>query len=137
DIDVQKLLAPLQALIQQSQPPAPAAPAAARAASGKKLEPAKPGGAAARGEEGMYEGETIPAKTRATAREIAAELSETHEAGGEDSFEEQVGTASVRSSSATKTPASLTAIPGVEIRMMGAATIRQELGRVRGIGVDE
>src|SRR5438309_5184468 len=48
DIDVQKLLAQLQALIQQSQPPAPAAPAAA-----------------ARGEEGMYEGETIPAKTRA------------------------------------------------------------------------
>src|SRR3989441_8309949 len=59
NIDVQKLLAQLQALIQQSQPPAPAAPA--RTASSKKGELAKPGAVAAKGEDGMFEGETIPA----------------------------------------------------------------------------
>src|SRR5437899_2275732 len=88
-------------------------------------------------EDGMFEGETIPAKTRATAREIAAELSGTHEAGGEDIFEEQVVTASVRSSSETKTPASLTVITGDEIRMIGAATIPEILRRVPGIDVAE
>ena len=138
NIDVQKLLAQLQALIQQSQPPAPAVPAlAARTASSKKAEPAKPGAVAVKGEDGMFEGETIPAKTRATAREIAAELSGTHEAGGEDIFEEQVVTASVRSSSETKTPASLTVITGDEIRMIGAATIPEILRRVPGIDVAE
>src|SRR5207248_1696008 len=138
NIDVQKLLAQLQALIQQSQPPAPAVPAlAARTASSKKAEPAKPGAVAVKGEDGMFEGETIPAKTRATAREIAAELSGTHEAGGEDIFEEQVVTASVRSSSETKTPASLTVITGDEIRMTGAATIPEILRRVPGIDVAE
>src|SRR5437660_8297605 len=138
NIDVQKLLAQLQALIQQSQPPAPAVPAlAARTASSKKAEPAKPGAVAVKGEDGMFEGETIPAKTRVTAREIAAELSGTHEAGGEDIFEEQVGTASVRSSSETKTPASLTVITGDEIRMIGAATIPEILRRVPGIDIAE
>src|SRR5947208_13486258 len=138
NIDVQKLLAQLQALIQQSQPPAPAVPApAARTASSKKAEPAKTGAVAAKGEDGMFEGDTIPAKTRATAREIAAELSGTHEAGGEDIFEEQVVTASVRSSSETKTPASLTVITGDEIRMIGAATIPEILRRVPGIDVAE
>src|SRR5438874_3186734 len=138
NIDVQKLLAQLQALIQQSQPPAPAVLApAARTASSKKAEPAKPGAVAAKGEDGMFEGETIPAKTRATAREIAAELSGTHEAGGEDIFEEQVVTASVRSSSETKTPASLTVITGDEIRMIGAATVPEILRRVPGIDVAE
>src|SRR5438132_7563910 len=135
NIDVQKLLAQLQALIQQSQPPAPAAPA--RTASSKKGELAKPGAVAAKGEDGMFEGETIPAKTRATAREIAAELSGTHEAGSEDIFEEQVVTASVRSSSETKTPASLTVNTGDEIRMIGAATIPEILRRVPGIDVAE
>src|SRR5438445_12370053 len=107
NIDVQKLLAQLQALIQQSQPPAPAVLApAARTASSKKAEPAKPGAVAATGEDGMFEGETIPAKTRVTAREIAAELSGTHAAAGEDTCEEQVVTASARPSSETKTPAS-------------------------------
>jgi len=119
NIDVQKLLAQLQALIQQSQAAAPVAVApAARPASSRKAEPVRAGGAATRGEDEMFEGETISAKTRATARQIAAELSGTHEASDEDIFEEQVVTASVRSSSETKTPASLTVITGDEIRMI-------------------
>src|SRR2546428_3252108 len=136
NIDVQKLLAQLQALVQQFQAAAPVALApAARPASSRKAEPARAGGAATRGEDEMFEGETISAKTRATARQIAAELSGTHEASDEDIFEEQVVTASVRSSSETKTPASLTVITGDEIRMTGAATIPAILRRGPGIDV--
>jgi outer membrane receptor protein involved in Fe transport len=137
-IDVQKLLAQLQGLIQQSQPPAFAAPdpATIQPASGGKVDAAKTEGAA-KEEEGMFEGEIISAKTRATAREIAAELSGTHEVGGEDIFEGQVVTASVRSSSETKAPASLMVIAGDEIRMIGAATIPEILRRVPGIDVAE
>src|SRR5437899_3314646 len=138
NIDVQKLLAQLQALIQQSQAAAPVTVApAARPASSRKAEPVRAGGPATRGEDEMFEGETISAKTRATARQIAAELSGTHEASDEDIFEEQVVTASVRSSSETKTPASLTVITGGEIRMTGAATIPEILRRVPGIDVAE
>ena len=138
NIDVQKLLAQLQALIQQSQAAAPVAVApAARPASSRKTEPVRAGGSAPRGEDEIFEGETISAKTRATARQIAAELSGTHEASDEDIFEEQVVTASVRSSSETKTPASLTVITGDEIRMTGAATIPEILRRVPGIDVAE
>jgi len=94
NIDVQKLLAQLQALIDQQrghqQPPSAPAPAA-RPAVARKAEPAR-----AEPEEDMFEAETISAKTRATAREIAAELS-AHESGAEDIFEEQVVTASARS----------------------------------------
>src|SRR2546426_9924103 len=105
NIDVQKLLAQLQALVQQPQAAAPVALApAARPASSRKAEPARAGGAATRGEDEMFEGETISAKTRATARQIAAELSGTHEASDEDIFEEQGGTASVGSSSGATTP---------------------------------
>src|SRR2546430_629765 len=134
NIDVQKLLAQLQALIDQQrghqQPPsAPAAPA--KPAVAKKAEPAR-----AEPEEDMFEPETISAKTRATAREIAAELS-AHESSAEDIFEEQVVTASARSSSETKSPASLTVITGDEIRMTGAATIPEILRRVPGIDVAE
>src|SRR6266446_2760058 len=72
NIDVQKLLAQLQALVQQSQAAAPVALApAARPASSRKAEPVRAGGAATRGEDEMFEGETISAKTRATARQIA------------------------------------------------------------------
>ena len=84
----------------------------------------------------MFEAETISAKTRATAREIAAELS-AHESGAEDIFEEQVVTASARSSSETKSPASLTVITGDEIRMSGAATVPEILRRVPGIDIAE
>jgi len=134
NIDVQKLLAQLQALIDQQrghqQPPSAPAPAA-RPAVAKKAEPAR-----AEPEEDMFEAETISAKTRATAREIAAELS-AHESGAEDIFEEQVVTASARSSSETKSPASLTVITGDEIRMSGAATVPEILRRVPGIDIAE
>ena len=134
NIDVQKLLAQLQALIDQQrghqQPPSAPAPAA-RPAVAKKAEPAR-----AEPEEDMFEAETISAKTRATAREIAAELS-AHESSAEDIFEEQVVTASARSSSETKSPASLTVITGDEIRMSGAATVPEILRRVPGIDIAE
>src|SRR5438876_5089993 len=134
NIDVQKLLAQLQALIDQQrghqQPPsAPAAPA--KPAVAKKAEPAR-----AEPEEDMFEPETISAKTRATAREIAAELS-ARESSTEDIFEEQVVTASARSSSETKSPASLTVITGDEIRMRRAATVPEILRRVPGIDIAE
>ena len=134
NIDVQKLLAQLQALIDQQrgqqQPPSAPAPAA-KPAVAKKAEPAR-----AEPEEDMFEPETISAKTRATARGIAAELS-AHESSAEDIFEEQVVTASARSSSETKSPASLTVITGDEIRMSGAATVPEILRRVPGIDIAE
>src|SRR5213595_1309851 len=103
NIDVQKLLAQLQALIDQQrghqQPPSAPAPAA-RPAVAKKAEPAR------------------------------AEPEE-------DMFEEQVVTASARSSSETKSPASLTVITGDEIRMSGAATVPEILRRVPGIDIAE
>jgi outer membrane receptor for ferrienterochelin and colicin len=134
NIDVQKLLAQLQALVNQAQAQAPAAPAAAKpASSGRKTEPQK----AANPEEDMFEAATISAKTRATAREIAAELSGAHDGNNEDIFEEQVVTASARSSSETKAPASLTIIGEDEIRMSGAATIPEILRRVPGIDIAE
>src|SRR5207248_3255889 len=126
NIDVQKLLAQLQALIDQQRQPAPATPApatkpaVARKAESEKAAPAHP-------EEEMFEPETISARTRATAREIAAELSGARESSTEDIFEEQVVTASARSSSETKSPASLTVITGDEIRLSGAATIPEVL----------
>src|SRR5207253_11426646 len=58
-------------------------------------------------------------------------------AGGDDIFEEQVVTASVRSSSESKAPASLTVIGEDEIRMSGAATIPELLRRVPGVDVAE
>jgi iron complex outermembrane receptor protein len=134
NIDVQKLLAQLQALIDQQQRPPPAPAATAKPAVGRK-ESAK--AAPAQQEEDMFEPETISARTRATAREIAAELSGAHETSTEDIFEEQVVTASARSSSETKSPASLTVISGDEIRLSGAATIPEILRRVQGIDIAE
>ena len=135
-VDVDKLIAQLQALIQEHQaqapPPAPA-PAPAKPAVAQVPRVPAP---AARPEEEMFEPETISARTRATAREIAAELSGARESS-EDIFEEQVVTASARSSSETKAPASLTVITGDEIRMSGAATIPEILRRVPGIDVAE
>src|SRR5437588_996248 len=90
NIDVQKLLAQLQALIDQQQgqqqpPPAPAA--AVKPAVAKKAEPAR--GPPSEPKEDMFEPETISAKTRATAREIAAELSGAHERKAAETFGEQ------------------------------------------------
>src|SRR5919201_3352505 len=113
---------------------APAASATAKPVVGRK-ESAK--AAPAQQEEDMFEPETISAKTRATAREIVAELSGAHETSTEDIFEEQVVTASARSSSETKSPASLTVISGDEIRLSGAATIPEILRRVQGIDIAE
>ena len=68
--DVQRLIAQLQALINQQQAMIPNAGAGSRQASaGKKPEPQK----AAHPEDDMFEAETISARSRATAREIAAE----------------------------------------------------------------
>ena len=133
-LDTQKLLAQLQALIAQSQgQPAPAAPLASAApAPGTK-----PGAAPA--EEDMFEAETISAKSKATAKEIAAELggpAGSSDASG-DLFEEQIVTAGVRASSESKAPASLTVIGEDEIRMSGAATIPEILRRVPGVDVAE
>jgi iron complex outermembrane receptor protein len=134
NVDVQKLLAQLQALIaqQQAQPLPPAKGASTPPAS--KTAPAAPA------EEEMFEAATISAKSRATAKEIAQELSGGHsaaEATADDIFEEQVVTASARSSSETKAPASLTIISEDEIRMSGAATVPEILRRVPGIDVAE
>jgi len=134
-VDAQKLLAQLQALINGQQLP-PAAQPPSKAAPAKAVPQPAPNP-----EEGMFEAETISAQSKATARQIAAELgrSEAHEtdASAEDIFEEQVVTASVRSSSESKAPASLTVIGEDEIRMSGAATIPELLRRVPGIDVAE
>src|SRR6266436_7972985 len=136
NVDVQKLLAQLQALVnqQQAQAPAPAKPAGARKPEPKPA----PDPVQTNPEDDMFEPATISAKTRATAREIAAELSASpREASGDDIFEEQVVTASARSSSEAKAPASMTIIGQDEIRMSGAATIPEILRRVPGIDVAE
>jgi iron complex outermembrane receptor protein len=133
-IDVQKLLAQLQALIAQSQAQAPAAPAA------EKEKPlAVPAAAKAAAEEEMFETTTISAQSKATAQQIAAELSAASKARetGDDLFEEQIVTAGVRASSESKAPASLTVIGEDEIRMSGAATVPEILRRVPGIDVAE
>jgi outer membrane receptor protein involved in Fe transport len=135
-VDVQKLLAQLQALINQQQAAA-AAPPPARSPSAKKPEAPKPAVPARAADEDMFEPETITAKSRATAREISAELSRAHEATDDDIFEEQVVTGSARSSSEAKAPASLTVITGDEIRISGAATIPEILRRVPGVDVAE
>src|SRR5712671_324595 len=132
--DVQKLIAQLQALVNQQQAMMPNAGAGTKLASaGRRSEPQK----AARPEDDMFEAETISARSRATAREIAAELSSAHDADADDIFEEQVVTASARSSSETRAPASLTIIGEDEIRMSGAATIAEILRRVPGIDMAE
>ena len=132
--DVQKLIAQLQALVNQQQALMPNAGAGSKPAlAGKKSEPQK----AAHPEDDMFEAETISARSRATAREIAAELSSAHDADADDIFEEQVVTASARSSSETRAPASLTIIGEDEIRMSGAATIPEILRRVPGIDMAE
>jgi outer membrane receptor protein involved in Fe transport len=135
NVDVQKLLAQLQALINaQGQQPA-----TAKSAEKAAARPAAPP-AAVNPEEEMFEAATISAKTRATAKELSAELSGAHEAAvgaGEDIFEEQVVTASVRSSSEARAPASLTVIGEDEIRMTGATTVPEILRRVPGVDVAE
>ena len=136
-VDVEKLIAQLQALIrehQAQQPPAPAPATAAKPAAAKPV-PQKPA-APAHPEDEMFEAETISAKTRATAREIAAELGGVRESS-DDIFEEQVVTASARSSSEARAPASLTIISEDEIRMSGASTIPEILRRVPGVDVAE
>src|SRR5215813_2205518 len=131
-MDVQKLLAQLQELIDQQQQAAGGVPQAAVPVAPKKAEPKQP----ANPEDEMFEAETISARTRATAREIAAELS-ARDTGSDDIFEEQVVTAAARSSSVAKAPLSLTVITADEIRMTGAVTIPEILRRVPGIDVAE
>jgi iron complex outermembrane receptor protein len=122
--DVQKLLAQLQDLIAKgkaaTEPAAPAAPNAA---------PALPA------DDEMFEAVPVTAQTRATAKQIAAELAGPKDS--DDLFEEQVVTAGVRSSSEAKAPASLTVINDEEIRMSGAATVPELLRRVPGLEVAE
>jgi iron complex outermembrane receptor protein len=144
NVDLQRLLAQLQAMIAQQQgqpapvgPPAPAAPSGAAAAPGGPATASAAPAPAAKAEEDMFEATTISAKTRATAKEISAELGGAHEAAVDDIFEEQVVTASARSSSEAKAPASLTIITEDEIRMSGAATVPEILRRVPGIDVAE
>jgi outer membrane receptor protein involved in Fe transport len=129
NVDAQRLIAQLQALIAQSQSQVvgPQKPGAAPVA------PAKP---AANAEDEMFEASTISAETRATAQQIASELSPSR-GDAEDIFEEQVVTASSRSSSEVRAPASLTIITEDEIRMSGAATVPEILRRVPGIDVAE
>ncbi|HEY2030186.1 MAG TPA: porin family protein [Myxococcales bacterium] len=123
--DVQKLIAQLQALLAQQQATAPQNPAAP---------PAK----AANPEDEMFEGQSISAQTRATAQQIASELSPSRgELGNEDIFDEQVVTASSRTSTEVRAPASLTVITEDEIRMSGAATVPEILRRVPGVDVAE
>jgi outer membrane receptor protein involved in Fe transport len=122
NIDVQKLLAQLQALINQQS--AAAAPPAQQA-------PAAPP------EADMFEPTTVTAASRASAKEIAEELSGARDASGEELFDEQVVTAGVRASSENKAPASLTVISEEEIRLSGAATIPEILRRVPGMDVAE
>ncbi len=127
NIDVQKLLAQLQALINQ-QGSGPAAAAAQSAA---------PQAAPAPAETDMFEATTLTADTRASAKEIAEELSSGRDTGGEELFDEQVVTAGVRASSENKAPASLTVITDDEIRMSGAATVPEILRSVPGMDVAE
>src|SRR5439155_13725296 len=135
--DVQKLIAQLQALVNQQQAMLPNAAAGSKQASAGKKSEAQKAAPPAHPEDDMFEAETISARTRATAREIAAELSSTHDADADEIFEEQVVTASARSSSETRAPASLTIIGEDEIRMSGAATIPEILRRVPGIDMAE
>ena len=128
NIDTQKLLAQLQALINQQSAAAPPA-AGAR--------PAAPPTATAPAEADMFEAATVTADTRATAKEIAEELSGARDTAGEELFDEQVVTAGVRASSENRAPASLTVITDDEIRMSGAATVPEILRRVPGIDVAE
>jgi iron complex outermembrane receptor protein len=128
--DTQRLMAMLQQLIAQQQ--GQAGKPIEKAPAGKEKKPAAP-------EEEMFEASTISARTRATAKEISAELAGTTrtESSADDIFEEQVVTVSARSSSETRAPASLTIITEDEIRMSGAATIPEILRRVPGVDVAE
>jgi len=139
NVDVQKLLAQLQALInqQQGQPAPQPAPVAKAGRADQK--PAIPAAAVkpAHPEDEMFEAETISAKTRATAREISQQLSAGHSGSDEEMFDEQVVSASARSSSEIRAPASLTVISADEIRMSGALTIPELLRRVPGVDVAE
>jgi iron complex outermembrane receptor protein len=128
--DVQRLIAQLQALLQQQNQ------------QSQLVGPVKPGSAppppakAANPEDEMFETSTISAETRATAQQIASELT-THGDPNEDIFDEQVVTASSRTSSEIRAPASLTVISEDEIRMSGAATVPEILRRVAGVDVAE
>jgi outer membrane receptor for ferrienterochelin and colicin len=141
NVDVQKLLAQLQALIAQQQQAQPAPQAGAKPATGKAdhKAPAVPAAAVkpAHPEDEMFEAETISAKSRATARELSQQLTAGHVSAEDDLFEEQVVSASARSSSETRAPASLTVISADEIRMSGATTVPEVLRRVPGVDVAE
>ena len=125
--ETQRLIVLLTALLnQQNRSPATSS---ARPVD----EPAAP---ATAGESDMFEATPITAQSKATAAEIAQELSGVKDSG-DDLFEEQIVTAGVRSSSEEKAPASLTVISGEEIHLSGAATIPELLRRVPGVDVAE
>ena len=122
-VDVQKLLAQLQQLVNQGK---------ANASSNVENNPA-PTPVPANPDDEMFAPTEVTAQSKATAKEIAASLS--GERQGDDLFEEQVVTAGVRASSQNKAPASLTVITEDEIRAMGATTIPDLLRGVPGIDV--
>ncbi|MBS2025287.1 MAG: TonB-dependent receptor [Deltaproteobacteria bacterium] len=126
--DAQALLAQLAEMLAKAKAAqAPAEP------SGPAAAPALP---AAPTEEEMFAPTEISAESKATAKEIAQELSgqQRHD---EDLFEELVVTAGVRASGESRAPASLTVITEEEIRLSGATTIPELLRRVPGIDVAE
>lgn len=130
-MDAAALLAKLQEMINASKgAPAPQKP---KPTEEKKPEPPKP-----QEPPDEFEATEIAAQSKATVKEISAELAGSMRAQqAEDVFEEQVVTAGVRATTEEKTPASITIIGEEEIRLSGASTIPEILRRVPGIDVAE
>lgn len=126
--DAQRLLAQLAEMLARARGGAPAEPREPAPSGAPALPAPNP-------EEEMFAPAEISAQTRATAKEIAAELSGVRRE--EDLFEEQVVTAGVRASGEGRAPASLTVIGEDEIRLSGAATVPELLRRVPGLDMAE
>ncbi len=125
NVDVQQLLAQLQAMINANKQAQSSAPTPA-----PEIAPAP----APAPEDEMFAPGEITAQSKATAQQIAQTgLGAEHPA--EDLFEEQVVTAGVRATAETKAPASLTVITEDEIKAMGAVTIPDILRGVPGVDV--
>ncbi len=124
-LDANQLLARLQELLRSGAQPAPIA-------KGEQA-PAQP-----LPEKDEFEATEVTALSKATAKDIAAELAgSARTQQSEDVFEEQIVTAGVRATTEEKTPASITVIGEEEIRLSGAVTIPELLRRVPGIDVAE
>jgi len=130
-MDAQQLIAKLQELLGQKPTGTAAAPATeAPAVETKPAVPETPAD--------EFEATTVAASSRATAKDIAAELAGSRRvAQSEDIFEEQVVTAGARATTEEKAPASITIIGEEEIRLSGAMSIPEILRRVPGIDVAE